>query len=135
MLCEQDIAQGFKDRRLRKPVDVVIDMKIPVLFIAPALGQTPKPVVSTPNPQPVVVEVKPPLNRSLMMVIKMGHYFCQYGNSRELTDDDYRNNVQFVRDQMDLDRDYQIEEDEPLNYADDYGNIPKPPTRRQITVI
>ena len=52
-LCEQDVAQGFKDRRLR---EIVIDMSIPVRLIAPTLDgivtYAPMTPTSTPPNEP-----------------------------------------------------------------------------------
>jgi hypothetical protein len=41
-LCDQDVASGFKDRRLR--LRIVINMGVPAYLIAPALYQTAKPL-------------------------------------------------------------------------------------------
>ena len=163
-LCEQDVKQGFNDRRLKvvadpvidAVIDPVIDMSIPALVIAPALGEIPtlivKPIEQDETQAKKNMEearkreeneetkkkgeeaknkALPPLTKNPLMLVKMGHYFRSY-QVREITDDMYRDNIQFIRDQMEFAKEVQEEEDTPNV---DYGEFQMPPRRRRIVVV
>jgi hypothetical protein len=106
--CEQDVKQGFRDRRKplkkeEKSVEVV------------------KPVITQPKPQKKVEEVKKPvfvMNPEIRLMVATYH-----GIGRdEVTEELYKNTSQFVRDLRQDDMDRQKDEDaehgiKPLNYS------------------
>jgi hypothetical protein len=126
-LCEQDVAQGFKDRR------IIVDwMKLPISMIALALPIDP---VIDPVIEPVIepVTVKPaikPLVQNKGMVARMVHAFrCV------ITDDIYRANVQIIRDSMEASRDQCDEEEDATQGGIDYGIVPPCFTRNKRLVV
>ena len=121
-LCEQDVAQGFKDRR------IVDWMKLPISMIALAL---PEPVTA-PDTAPVIEPVKPaikPIEQNKGMAARMVHAFrCV------ITDEIYRANVQIIRDSMEASQDQCDEEEEATQGGIDYGIVP-PCFRRNKRVV
>ena len=122
-LCEQDVAQGFKDRR------IIVDwMKLPISMIALALPIEP---VIDPVIEPVIVKpaIKP-LEQNKGMVARMVHAFrCA------ITDEIYRANVQTIRDSMEASRDQCDEEEEATQGGIDYGIVPPCFTRNKRLVV
>ena len=99
--CEQDVKQGFRDRRLPKKEE--------------------KPVITQPKPQKKVEEVKKPafvMNPDIRLMVATYH-----GIGRDdVTEELYKNTSQFVRDLRQDDMDRQHDEDaelgiKPLNYS------------------
>jgi len=130
-LCEQDVAQGFKDRR------IIVDwMKLPISMIALALPIEPVTIIE-PVIEPVTiidpVIVKPaikPLEQNKGMVARMVHAFrCA------ITDEIYRANVQIIRDSMEASRDQCDEEEEATQGGIDYGIVPPCFTRNKRLVV
>ena len=167
-LCDQDVAQGFKDRRLRvKVVDLVIDMSVIARVIAPALGETARYI--TPTSPPLAQEdrrgrlvkeiAKETIQRQLQaemkmkqfeeelaekkrlelpiiknpeMVLKMTHWFRLVPGFK-LTDDFYRENIQFIRDQVGFARDLEIEcehESDTIHFS-----VQTRPIRKQRIIV
>lgn len=126
-LCEQDVAQGFKDRR------IVDWMKLPISMIALALPDHVIEPVTAPVTAPVVEPVKPaikPLEQNKGMVARMVHAFrCV------ITDEIYRVNVQIIRDSMEASQDQCDEEEEATQGGIDYGIVPPCFKRNKRVVI
>ena len=137
LLCDQDVAQGFNDRRKRarkddmrtyrerrlddalceedvaqgfidRRIKMVDYMSLLIRGIAPGL-----PDVKEPKK-----EIVKPVVRNPEMVIRMQQWFrC------EITDDIYRNNVQMVRDAMAFAKDLCDEEDEETQSRVHYDGV------------
>jgi hypothetical protein len=106
--CEQDIKQGFRDRR--KPLKKE-EKSVEVL----------KPIITQPKPQKKIEEVKKQvsvMNPEIRLMVATYH-----GIGRdEVTEELYKNTSQFVRDLRQDDMDRQKDEDaklgiKPLNYS------------------
>jgi len=131
-LCEQDVKQGFKERRNRPYVNFI--MMFPAGCIAPALPtfeeewdienqiirkedcKEKKECEKECEKELTTVAKKMAMNP--VMVIKMKHLFrC------EITDEIYQNNVQFIRDQMNIH--YEEENVDKIDY-----NVVAAPVKR-----
>ena len=183
-LCEQDVVQGFKDRRLR---EIVIDMSVPVHLIAPALGQIARPITShrqatsssssdsssssssssdssssssseqaqrqnnaekkmkrfeeeqkqkkriEEEKQPVKNRLQVVIVKNPEMVLKMAHWFR---TDCEITDEFYKDNIQFIRDQIGFARDLQVDDAKTSECQIRYDmNQTQQPRRRQRIVL
>ena len=149
--CEQDKAQGFRDRRLpahreqepvkrEKPIVNSLKPLTQPLPIAPGL---PEPVAVAVKPEPVAVAVKPepvavtapirtasPVKRDTFLVAKMTHMF-----NTEITDEIYLANRQRVRELLKDARDKEEDESEPTDYRGPDGTIPEAPKRKPRTIV
>ncbi len=147
--CEQDVKQGFRDRRDDRRSDDYRrddrrDDRRPSRFTPRSPSRSPprneKPVVNTPKPQkPVVVapvEVKKStyvMNPDIRLMVAT---FLGIGRD-EVTEEQYKNNAQFVRDLRQDDMDKQKDEDaqngiKPLNYS----TLPaEPPKRKRGQIV
>ena len=155
--CEQDINQGFRDRRLPKESNNKKDSRVS-RFTPRSPSRSPprtiktepkpvieKPVIKTPKPQkpvvqlveekPVVVVVAPEIKMNPDIRLMVATYL---GIGRdEVTGEQYQNNAQFVRDLRQDDMDKQKDEDaehgiKPLNYS----ALPaEPPKRKRGKII
>ena len=152
--CEQDVKQGFRDRRLpnenvkkeqrksrfsSEKVDVVVKKENPImvsekpLSIAPGLPEIvvatnpipPKAVATNPTPPKAVVTKA--LVKDPYLVIKMQTMF-----RKEITDDIYLNNRQMVRDFMRESEQIAAEESEIIDYGD---AIPAPKKRERKIIV
>ena len=143
--CEQDVKQGFRDRRVPKENK---DREARVSRFTPrSPSSSPpktrvivkeqqkivqeKPIIKTPKPQkPVVQEVKSDfkMNPDIRLMVATYH-----GIGRdEVTEELYKNTSQFVRDLRQDDMDRQKDEDaelgkKPLNYS----SLPTEPPKRK----
>ena len=156
LLCEQDVAQGFNDRRKRARKDdmrtyrerrlddalcdedvyqgfidrrtkIVDYMSLPISRIADGL-----PDIDEEEPPKQEEMKKPPLKpivRIPEMVIRMQQRFrC------EITDDIYRDNLQMVRDEMAFAKDLCDDEDEETQSRVHYDGA-YPVMKRKLRVI
>lgn len=137
--CEQDVKQGFKDRRISKEnKDKRVSRFTPRnesrTNNAPIVTQSKpsivKPVINTPKPPKPVIQVMNPDIR-LMVATYLG-----IGRD-EVTEEQYKNNAQFVRDLRQDDMDKQKDEDaelgiKPLNYS---AAPIEPPKRKRGKII
>jgi len=174
--CEQDVKQGFRDRRDDRRDDYRRDDyrrddyrrddyrrddyrrddrrddRRPSRFTPRSPSRSPprneKPVVNTPKPQkPVVVAPQKPVVVAPVEVKKSTYVmnpdirlmvatFLGIGRD-EVTEEQYKNNAQFVRDLRQDDMDKQKDEDEkngikPLNYS----TLPaEPPKRKRGQIV
>lgn len=147
MYCDQDVAQGFADRRMKRKDDMrtysqrrlddllcdedvaqgFIDrrtkrvdyMSLPISKIADALPEEKKEPEPAEQREPEKPKLKP-LIRNPEMVLRMQHSFrC------EITDEIYRDNIQVVRDAMSFAKDLCEEEEEETKSKVHYdGNYP-----------
>ena len=161
--CEQDVKQGFKDRRLPKEnkdkrvsrftprnesrtnnAPIVTESKPPIVKPVINTPKPSKPVVQLVEEKPVaiavvvapVVEVKKStfvMNSDIRLMVAT---YLGIGRD-EVTEEQYKNNAQFVRDLRQDDMDKQKDEDaeqgiKPLNYGDAALNQPK---RKQRKIV
>jgi hypothetical protein len=153
--CEQDVNQGFRDRRLpkennqnrvsrftpRSPSSSPAKTRVIVKEEQKIVQE--KPIIKTPKPQkPIVQEVKPvvqevksefKMNPDIRLMVATFH-----GIGRdEVTEELYKNTSQFVRDLRQDDMDRQKDEDaelgkKPLNYS----SLPaEPPKRKRGKIV
>jgi hypothetical protein len=143
--CEQDVKQGFSDRR--EPKENRVSRFTPRSPSSSPPKTRPivkedkklaleKPVIKTPKPQnPVVQEEKPTfvMNPDIRLMVATFH-----GIGRdEVTEELYKNTSQYVRDIPQDDMDRQHDEDaeqgnKPLNYSSAPVN---PPKRRRGKIV
>jgi hypothetical protein len=152
--CDQDIKQGFRDRR--EPQEKKESRVSRFTPRSPSrspprneprnepiiIKTESKPIITTPKPQkPVVKEVKPEvkevkpefkMNPDIRLMVATYH-----GIGRdEVTEELYKNTSQFVRDLRQDDMDKQKDEEaelgiKPLNYA----GVPEPPKRKRGKIV
>jgi len=168
-LCDQDVAQGFKDRRIR---EIVIDMSVPVCLIAPALGQIARYNLNDEEKEDArrlllkkeMAEVEMqrktkmakkmkqfeeeqqkqrqdekkrlPVIKNPEMVLKMAHWFR---GQVIITDEFYREHLQFMRDQIGFAQDLQVDDaktsDCRIQYNTEQSQQPLQPRRKQRIVV
>ena len=138
--CDQDVKQGFKDRRLSKENRVsrftprneprtksyVKEEQKPVEVVKPIINtpKPPKPVITSPTPpKPTEIKMNPDIRLMVATYLGIGR--------DEVTEEQYKNNAQFVRDLRQDDMDKQKDEDaelgiKPLNYS----SLPAQPPKR-----
>ncbi len=130
--CEQDVVQGFRDRRLpahreqepikrEKPIVNSLKPLTQPLPIAPGL---PEPVKTAP------IITAPAVKRDTFLVAKMTHMF-----NTEITDEIYLANRQRVRELLKDARDIEEDESDPIDYRGDNGTIPAAPKRKPRTIV
>ena len=120
--CDQDVAQGFRDRRLPAPQSPVKREKPIVNSLKPLTSPLP---IAPGLPEPAAVTTPAPVKRDTFLVAKMTHMF-----NTEITDEIYLANRQRVRELLKEARDIEEDESDPLNYRGENGTVPAAPKRK-----
>jgi hypothetical protein len=140
--CDQDVKQGFRDRRLPKENK---DARVS-RFTPRSPSRSPprtksyvkeekkievvKPIINTPKPpKPTEIKMNPDIRLMVATYLGIGR--------DEVTEEQYKNNAQFVRDLRQDDMDKQKDEDaelgiKPLNYS---AAPAQPPRRKRGKIV
>jgi hypothetical protein len=126
--CEQDVKQGFRDRREPKTQEKPI---ITTPKPTKKVEEVEKPIITTPKPTKKVEEFK--MNPDIRLMVATFH-----GIGRdEVTEELYKNTSQFVRDLRQDDIDRQKDEDVELGIKSlNYTGVPaEPPKRKRGKIV